>query len=486
MISSALTKRFEGLWKRAQQLPSLADLTSEKLRSWAEQCQLVVESVEQRSVGAFSPTKCFVLKVAEGVACFPIVSTTGDPDWQLRKEWADRHATLWEKLEWFSPFWLPQGDVSAILRDASVGDKKRAIELFNYHTSTLYTLAFQAVCIAQIFPQSQCLRSFEPLAREAYLAFYSGYRAASIASLIPAIEGAINRIVGQDHSDLQTPHKINRAVEQAIERAIEWHYDGMWVPSEYLRTDYLYCLDERVYCLETFRLWLRKSFFRNSEEYDGVTWLNRHLFAHAGSADWQQSSNFVRLIVALATLGVVDSWHHGRNEVSLFFPSMNDDSKLLHQQAIIRAQAQSVVMRLEEKHFHENGRSVPPLPTDDGVLLRKAVLCEDCINDLVRPLRQAGWSVEVGEPDEKALHISVTATDENERFQVALLYSCATENGIYCTLAESSTAILYRGAPYEQQSFARGIRVHVGPVAAWQPPLAPSRILHLKELNLPE
>ncbi|MCA1859663.1 hypothetical protein LE191_06020 [Janthinobacterium sp. HSC-3S05] len=483
-MNPKLTKHFEGLWTRAQQLSSLAELTPEKLRSWAEQRRLTVESVEELFVGAFSPTRCLVLKVSEGSACFPLVPSSGDSDWHLRREWADRHAALWEKLEWFSPFWLPQGNVNTILRDASLGDKKQAIALFEFHTSTLYNLAFQAVCIAQIFPQSQCLRSFEPLAREAYLAFYSGYRAASIASLIPAIEGAINRIVGDEHFDMQTPHKINRAVERAIDRAIEWHYEGKWAPPEYLTTDYLFGMDECVYCLETFRLWLRKSFFRNSVEYDGVTWLNRHLFAHAGSPDWQQSSNFVRLIVALATLGVVDSWHHGRNEVSVLFPTMNDDSKLLHQQAIIRAKIQSVALRLEEKHFHENGRQMPPLPTDDGVILRSAILSDDCINDLVRPLREAGWGVDVGKPDDKALYVSVTATDENERFQVSLLYSCATDNTIYRMLAESVTAILYRGAPYEQRSFARGISVHVGPVTAWRPPLAPSRIVHLRELEI--
>ncbi|WP_314948120.1 hypothetical protein [Bradyrhizobium cosmicum] len=71
------------------------------------------------------------------------------------------------------------------------------------------------------------------------------------------------------------------------------------------------------------------------------------------------------------------------------------------------------------------------MPTDDGVLLRKALLSEDCIKDLVRPLREAGWSAEVGEPDERALFVSVVAKADGQQFGVALLYSCATDNGIY-------------------------------------------------------
>ncbi len=109
------------------------------------------------------------------------------------------------------------------------------------------------------------------------------------------------------------------------------------------------------------------------------------------------------------------------------------------------------------------------------VLLRKAILSEDCINDLVRPLRDAGWSVNVGEPDERALHLTVVATADGERHSVSLLYSCATENAMYRKLAETSDAILYRGAPYRQEQYAYGLAIHVGPVAGWQPPLAPHR-----------
>ena len=481
-MTKVIEKHFTALWKRAKQVPALEALTAEELRNWAIQRGMTVQSVTERQVGLFASTRCLVLSVEDRNACFPLVPASGDPDWQLRRQWADRNAALWDKVEWFSPLWIANGDVSKILRDIEGGDRKRAIELFNYHTSTLYTLAFQAVCIAQFFPKSKCLRDFEPLAREAYLAFYSGYRAASIASLIPAIEGAIDRIVADDRSEMQMPHKVNRAVERAIDRAIEQHYEGMWIPPEYLTADYLFGLDERVYCLETFRRWLSNHFFRKIPEYKGVTWLNRHLFAHAGSPDWQQSSNFVRLIVALATLGVVDSWHHGSYDIPLMFPGMNDDSRLLHQQAIMRAQAQSVVLQLEERNFHEQGRRVPVLPTDDGVTLRLARLTEECMTDLVRPLRDAGWEVLVGAPEKDGEFVSVRASDGEECFQIALLYTCATGNEVYRKLSESTSAILYRGAPYYQDSYARGISVHVGPVHAWRPPISPSRALHLATL----
>ena len=75
-----------------------------------------------------------------------------------------------------------------------------------------------------------------------------------------------------------------------------------------------------AFLFETFGRWLKNSFFRKTDEYSGVTWLNRHLFAHGTASSWQQSANFSRLIVALATLGIIKSWHDDSHRVSLFLP----------------------------------------------------------------------------------------------------------------------------------------------------------------------
>jgi hypothetical protein len=475
MTSMNFADHFLALWRRALNQPDLSGVAPELIKSWAVERGLSVERVEESNVGCFESTYSIILTVQGGRACFPKVASAGNLGWEQRRLQANRTAALWEKMEWFSPLWISNMHVHKLLVDAGGASKERAIELFNYHTSTIYTLAFQAVCIAQIMPQARSLREFSPLAREAYLAFYSGYRASSIAALIPAIEGSLTRIVSEMESNLTVVDKIDRAIDRAIGCAARLHFDQMWVPREYLTTEYLFGQDERVFVFETFRRWLHRSFFRSTGEYDGVTWLNRHLFAHGTSSSWQQGANFSRLVVAIATLGVIESWHDESNRVSLFFPEMNDDSKLLWQQAIFLAQAQSVLKTIEEKRYHEKGRLVPEMPTDDGALLRKAILSDDCIKDLVRPLRDAGWSVEVSEPEEQGLYMSVAAAAGTERLKAVLLYSCATDNAIYRKLAETATVILYRGAPYHQDQYAYGLSVHVGPVTGWQPPFAPNR-----------
>jgi hypothetical protein len=157
---------------------------------------------------------------------------------------------------------------------------------------------------------------------------------------------------------------------------------------------------------------------------------------HGTASSWQQPTNFSRLVVALTTLAAIESWFDASPHVSFMLPEMNDDSTLLWQQALSQAEAQMKLKIIEQDRYQKQGRLVPEMPTDNGVTLRKAVLSEDCMRDLVRPLRDAGWSVEVSEPDEESLYMTVVASHGEKRFGVALLYSCGTDNSLYRMLAE--------------------------------------------------
>jgi hypothetical protein len=468
--SSDLESIFKGIWRRALNEPSLKDLTPELVAKWANDKGLADPSAIARDVGAFHPMPSIVLEAGDRKACFPRTPSAGDASWNIRRKAKDDEALLWEKMEWFAPLWLPMGKLHQMLAAVKYCTNERAIELFDYHTSTLYTLPFQAVCIAQIMPQARSLKEIVPLAREAYLGVYSGYRASSIAALIPAIEGSLTRIVSDIAPDATAPQKIDHAVNRAIRTAAQLHFERMWVPDDYKTTDYLFAQDERVFAFETFRRWLKNYFFCNTAEYKGLTWLNRHMFAHGTASSWQKPTNFNRLIVALTTLAAIESWCDESHQVSFMLPEMNDDSTLLWQQALFQAEAQMKLKIVEQDRYHKHGRLVPEMPTDNGVTLRKAVLSEDCIRDLVRPLRDAGWSLEVSEPDEEALYMTVVASHGEKRFGVALLFSCGTDNSLYRMLAEKCDAILYRGPPYRQESYAYDISVHVGPVSGWQPP----------------
>jgi hypothetical protein len=207
---------FLALWRRALQLPTLMDMNSTIVSEWAEQKGLIVRHVVERDVGLFGPTPAIVLKVDGDVACLQKVPATGDAKWQARRTRADEHAAPWERVEWFSPLWVPNGKCQELLAAVRYRTREDAVAQFHYHMSTQYTLAFQAVCIAQFMPSAPSLAGFVPLAREAYLGFYSGYRASSIAALIPAVEGALSRMV-IDPPGMTVPDQVDRAIDKAMQ-----------------------------------------------------------------------------------------------------------------------------------------------------------------------------------------------------------------------------------------------------------------------------
>ncbi len=465
-----LEKKFQGIWRRALNEPALSQVTTSQVKVWAEQKGILDATIEARDVGAFTPRAAIVLEKEGNRACFPLVPATGDDKWRLQRRAREEEARLWDKMEWFVPLWIPMGKAQEMVNSVRNCTDKQAIELFDYHTSTIYNLAFQAVCIAQLMPQSRSMKEIVPLAREAYLGIYSGYRASSIAALIPAIEGSLTRIVSDMPADTSALDKIDFALDRAVMTAAKMHFDGMWTPPEYKTSNYLYGQDERVFAFETFRHWLKYRFFCKTDNYRGLTWLNRHMFAHGTASSWQQFTNFTRLIVALTTLAAIESWYDETHQIGLMLPEMNEDSVLLWQQAQFQVEAQSYLKIIEEQRYHKHGRLVPEMPTDNGVLLRKALLTEDCMRDLVRPLRKAGWKSDVQETDENALYITVTAYQNEQKIRLALLYSCATDNALYRKLAEKCDVILFRGAPHSQETHAHGVSVHVGPVLGWQPP----------------
>lgn len=472
MPLSDINDSFRGIWCRALREGSLSTLTPELIEQWASDKQLVNPVAKLENVGTFHPTPCIVLTVDGGKACFPTTPASGDESWHIRRRQHDEQAALWDKVEWFMPLWLPMGEISKLLASVNHVTKERALELFEYHTSTLYTLAFQAVCIEQILPLARSLKEIVPLAREAYLGAYSGHWATSVGTLIPAIEGSLTRIVSDLEDEATASDKIDHAVNRAIETAARLHFYDMWAPTEYKTCEYLFGQDERIFAFETFRRWLKNHFFCNTDKYHGLTWLNRHMFAHGTVASWQRPTNFARMVVALATLAAIESWYDASHSVSFFLPDMNEDSTLLWQQALLRADLQMKLKLVEQDYFRKHGRLVPPLPADNGALLRKGLLSQQCMTDLVRPLRDAGWSVRVNEPDDDALYMTVDASQGDQVFSVALLYSCGTNNSIYQMLAKECIAVLYCGPPYKQDSFAHGISLHVGPVLGWQPPKA--------------
>lgn len=147
------TREFQAIWNRACNFQAQREITPALIMQWATEHGLRDSTAEDRSVGRFVEIPVVLLRVGDARAIFPKIPYRKDPVWQMRRQAYDNQAALWAKVEWFCPLWVGMGDASRLLGDIQNASGKLAIELFHYHTSTLYTLPFQAVCIAQILPQ---------------------------------------------------------------------------------------------------------------------------------------------------------------------------------------------------------------------------------------------------------------------------------------------------------------------------------------------
>lgn len=472
-------KIFRGIWLRLLYSKSYAKPDLVAIGKWAEDKGLSNVSVKDAETGVFVRIPAIKLISSEGKALFPKYLPDEIPGITSKKKFLRIREEVWEKADWFEPPYIMMrvtntiiGSLAKVLSDGS----ERIEGDFDHHITGIYSMVDCATAIEQLFPNSLVLKEHTKTIREAYLSYYSGYKTAAIAALIPIVESAINDFLSAEaKSNLKLLEKIDYVIDVSVEKATLIHYDHCWIAKEFTNIEHLKLVDERIHLFETLRRWLKFSFFSKTSNYKGLSGLNRHVFAHGLSLVWQKPTNFHRLLGALIALAWLEGWVNKKANNPTFFPDRNDDSRLLFEEAQFRAKMQFFSQRVMAERYQKYGRIVPELPTDDGWLLRASILSEKCMAELVRPLKDKGWNLIVSDPQRDGEYMLVEGIFDSQRISVALLYSCGTGNKTYKKLDESCQYILYLGAPYHQEQYAYGIKAHVGPLDGWQP-VAPEMI----------
>jgi hypothetical protein len=126
MSLSDIDSKFEGIWRRALNEPSLGALTPELIAKWASDKGLADPIAIARDVGRFHPTPSIVLEVGGRKACFPKSAHAGDQLWNIRRKAKDNEALPWGKMEWFMPLWLPMDKIRQMLSAVKHCTKERA------------------------------------------------------------------------------------------------------------------------------------------------------------------------------------------------------------------------------------------------------------------------------------------------------------------------------------------------------------------------
>lgn len=386
---------------------------------------------------------------------------------------------FWHKVDWFPPVFMNMEMINEGFKvtNLKIGyqdyfNKTQLQERFSEFFPTVYNLSNIIPITVQILPKSISISRHVPVIREAILAFYSGMRVTSVASLIPIIEDILNFIIEDPSHDMDLKSKAQYCIKRARENIISDHILGAdWIPDEYIKIDVLKVMNERIRIIELIGDWLINSFYEKTDNYQNSSGFNRHFFAHAKSEIWQNPSNFFRAMGLIQALAFVECFAMKRSKLSIFAPIPDQRTKSFHIEVLACLNSQLikniVIQQLQMNH------SLPfnTTASDDGWLRRSAMLSSQMNDEIVKRLRNAGWQCHsFTEPAKDGEFITIQASKNKKNIGVALLYCCDTNNRVYKELEKTCEYILYLGPPYDQSSYAQGIKKHVGPLNAWLVP----------------
>ncbi len=124
---------------------------------------------------------------------------------------------FWHKVDWFPPVFMNMEMINEGFKvtNLKIGyqdyfNKTQLQERFSEFFPTVYNLSNIIPITIQTLPKSISISKHVPVIRESILAFYSGMRVTSVASLIPIVEDILNSIIEDADEDLKWLCCINK------------------------------------------------------------------------------------------------------------------------------------------------------------------------------------------------------------------------------------------------------------------------------------
>lgn len=467
MKKRVIDRKLGAVWSRFNNTNQMASISLDEIREFAVSKGLVVNSIKEIKFG-FSPSiKGVLLETDTGKALYPRQRLDDIDTYNKNIKSNKNYEEFWRSVDWFAPPYISMGKIHDSIEQAGLNilnhhhmDKKILQEQFEYSLTSLYDFGNIIPITAQVLPESKVINKHLPVITESIFAFYSGMRVAAIAALIPIIEDILTSIIGNGGTDLDLISKVNKSIDLACERVIQWHIEGAdWIPDEYIEIPVLKIMNERIFVLETMRHWLINSFYVKTDDYDKISGFNRHFFAHAKSDVWQNQSNFFRAMGLIQALAFIECFAVEGSKVGIFAPEPDERTESLRQEIFACMNLQVFKKVILAAMQTKNNLPFNPTASDDGWLLRAAILSDKMNTEVIVRLRDKAWQCHSFiDPVKEGEYITINAKKDDRNIKIALLYSCASDNSLYRELDKSCDYILYHGNYYKQDSYAGGIK----------------------------
>lgn len=470
--------RLVSIWERIKNSPQLNNISLDYISELATEKNLTINKVQEVSVGSFLTIPGILLDTDVGKVIYPRVRACSLDMYKNNIEPKKEMANFWRSVDWFIPAYVTNGTIHEAFDLIGVNPQNfrqrpdsHNQKQFDHALPSIYSVGQMVLVVNQILPSSNIIKKHLPIIRESILAFYSGMRVASIASLIPIMEDILRSLVLEDEKSDNLITNINRCIDNACMNALKMDIHNVdWIPNEFASEEFLTSTNERVFILESIRNWLLDSFYVDSSNYNKYSGFNRHHFAHALSDIWHKNTNFFRAIGLIQALAFVECFARPDSNISIFLPEPNGSTKSFHIEIIASLDAQVLKQRVINKIQSDNALPYNATASDDGWLLRSAVLSKLMDKEIIRSLRNNGWQCsDFIDPIQDGEYITVIARKKEKTIKIALLYSCASSRDLYENLSVDCDFILFHGAAYHMQEYAGAVE-NVYPLNAWITP----------------
>ena len=479
-MSEKKFKKIRGVWYELNNLNKMSSITLEEVKNYCIEKGCEILKIEEYDFGFNQNIPAIKITLKDdSTALLPRQNLSEIENYQNNILPCQKEEEFWAKVDWFPPVFMSREQIGNGFKVANLKigsqdhfNRQELQERFEHFFSTVYNFSNIIPVTVQTLPNSIAISKHVPVIRESVLAFYSGMRVTSIASLIPIVENILTSIIDSSSTDLNLSNKVDKCIKQAIKNITFDHIQGVdWIPKEYIDLDVLKVMNERIKIIELIGNWLKNSFYKETKHYQNTSGFNRHFFAHAKSEIWQNPSNFFRAMGLIQALAFIECFALRESKLSIFSPTPDKRSESFRNDIFACLNMQVIKNHTLQQLQINNCLPFNPTASDDGWLGRSAILSSKMNDEIVKMLRDNGWQCHsFGQPIKQGEYITVRASKNGKDIGIALLYCCATDNLIYKELEITCDYILYQGAPYHQSSYAYGVKSDVGSLNAWLAP----------------
>jgi len=231
------------LWSRFGTLSVPDQRDARLIGFWAKEKGITPQDIRLEEVGRFQTFPAMVIRTDSTQICLPLLSPEAILDANNRRSDRACRNEVWQKVDWFHPPYIWKGLIWPLLKSVKPLSAEHGAQQFEHAITSWYTLPGIVIAACQVFPTTPAVAPDTDTINECILGYFSGFKNAAIAALIPCVEAAIDRMLALDTSS--TPQSaIGDRVRSVMRSACRLagdrlYYKGMWVPPEYSSIEFL-------------------------------------------------------------------------------------------------------------------------------------------------------------------------------------------------------------------------------------------------------